>query len=103
MGIDVSCDSAVLAVCQQKPDIGTVASMLDIKSLITGGGVKFICDIRLTNSCNAELIDFKWNPAVPGNFSFCSSDHSVGVIQLKDSGFTIEGMQKFQNGATCGQ
>ncbi|XP_060517249.1 nuclear pore complex protein Nup214 [Cylas formicarius] len=77
----VNCDGTLLAVVVNKDECPVVL-FYTVTSFYTKD-VKLIKEIRLSATPNTFIKEINWNPSLPGIFTACKSDGSLGVYEFK--------------------
>lgn len=82
----VNCDSTILAVVIQR-DLCPVVIFYDVLSFYKNG-ISIIREVRLSATPGTYVTEVNWNPSLPGIFTACKSDGTLGNYDLKDN--TVE-------------
>lgn len=94
----INCDSTVLAVVIEK-DQCPVVLFYDVLSFLKND-IKVLREVRLSSTPNVYVKEVNWNPSIPGIFTACKSDGSLGVYELKGESVDINELPSAA-GATC--
>nr|CAH7723711.1 unnamed protein product [Callosobruchus chinensis] len=81
--VSVNCDCTILAVVLEKDNCPTVV-FYDVLSFYKQN-VAVIKEIRLSATPGTLISEVGWNPALPGVFTACKKDGSLGVYEIKDN------------------
>ncbi|VEN45359.1 unnamed protein product, partial [Callosobruchus maculatus] len=81
--VSVNCDCTILAVVLEKDNCPTVV-FYDVLSFYKQN-VAIIKEIRLSATPGTLISQVGWNPALPGVFTACKKDGSLGVYEIKDN------------------
>lgn len=79
--ISVNCDSTVLAVVVEQGNCPVVI-FYDVLSFYKQN-VHTITTVRLSANPGTLVTEVNWNPALPGYFTACKGDGSLGIYELK--------------------
>ncbi|XP_018325746.1 nuclear pore complex protein Nup214 isoform X2 [Agrilus planipennis] len=96
--LSVNCDNTKLAVVVKKDDC-PVCLFYDVCSFVKND-ILVVNEVRLSASPNVSITDVSWNPAIPGIFSACKNDGTLGVYEFKETGIEIKELPSDAH-ATC--
>ncbi|XP_056648879.1 nuclear pore complex protein DDB_G0274915 isoform X1 [Diorhabda sublineata] len=82
----VNCDSTILAVVVQR-DNCPIGIFYDVLSFYKND-ISIIREVRLSATPGIYVTEVNWNPSLPGMFTACKSDGSLGNYDFKDN--TVE-------------
>ncbi|KAF7278074.1 hypothetical protein GWI33_008840 [Rhynchophorus ferrugineus] len=93
-----NCDSTILAIVVEQDQCPLVI-FYDILSFFTTN-IKIIKEIRLSATPNVHVNEIGWNPSIPGIFTACKSDGTLGIYELKGDTVDINSLPT-ESGSTC--
>ncbi|KAH1004570.1 hypothetical protein HUJ05_005365 [Dendroctonus ponderosae] len=96
--ISVNCDSTILAVVIEKDQCPTVI-FYEVLSFLRKN-LKVLKELRLSMTPGVFVREVNWNPSIPGVFTACKSDGSLGVYELNGDSVSINELPAAAN-ACC--